>query len=78
MRLRAAASALERILDSPRFIMHVRDTWLLEDLHAFDEPADDPAAPELITLARRDRDEEESGFRGLLEDSEACSMAVCR
>jgi hypothetical protein len=57
--------------------MHVRNTWLLEDLRSFDEPADGSAAPELTTLVRHEwHGEEDEGFRALLDDPEACWMAV--
>jgi hypothetical protein len=55
--------------------MRVRDTWLLEDFHSFDEPADWSIAPELKPSPRRD-EPEESGFRSLLEDPEACWMGM--
>jgi hypothetical protein len=52
--------------------MHIRDTWLLEDVHSFDEPSDWTASPELTTLVRREPPEQDPGFRSLLEDPEAC------
>jgi hypothetical protein len=56
--------------------MHLRDTWLLEDLHSFDEPSDWTATPELTTLVRREHREDEPCFRALLEDPEACWTGV--
>jgi hypothetical protein len=51
-------------------MMRVRDTWLLEDVHAFDEPTDWATLPEV--RAERSRPAEEHTFRDLLEDPEAC------
>ena len=50
--------------------MRVRDTWLLEDF-CFDEPVGWTTPPE-VKLSLRDEDENEGGFRSLLEDPEAC------
>jgi hypothetical protein len=52
--------------------MRVRDSWLLEDLHSFDEPSDWTVTAELSTLVRREPLEDEGGVRALLEDPEAC------
>ena len=51
--------------------MRVRDPWLLEDLHSFDEPSDWTVAAELSTLVRHEPPEHEGGFRALLEDADA-------
>ena len=51
--------------------MRVRDTWLLEDIHSVDEPSDWAVTPELTSLIRREPPEE-TGFRSLLDDPEAC------
>ena len=51
--------------------MRIRDTWLLEDIRAFDEPSDWTTAPELTPLLRPEL-EEDTGFRSLLHDPEAC------
>ncbi len=51
--------------------MRVRDTWLL-DGHYFDEPSDWAISPELQRSVRHQPEEEDRGFRSLLEDPEAC------
>ena len=51
--------------------MRVRDPWLLEDLHSFDEPSDWTVAAELSTFVRHEPLEHEGGFRALLEDADA-------
>ena len=53
-------------------VMRVRDTWMLEE-HYFDEPSNWAIAPELKALVRDD--DEDRGFRCLLEDPEACWLS---
>lgn len=50
--------------------MRVRDSWLLEDIRSFDEPTDWTPLPELESSLRRGP-REETGFRSLIEDSDA-------
>ncbi|HEX3770122.1 MAG TPA: hypothetical protein VHV30_04625 [Polyangiaceae bacterium] len=52
--------------------MKIRDSWLLEDVHSFDEPDDWSLAAELSTLVRNESPAEDGGFRSLMEDPEAC------
>jgi hypothetical protein len=50
--------------------MHFRQSSLLDDFRAFDEPSDWSPSPELNLVLRRRRSEEPT-FRALLSDPEA-------
>jgi hypothetical protein len=52
-------------------MIRVRDSWLLEDVQSFDDPTDWSALPEIRALSSRDA-QEDTGFRQLLDDPEAC------
>jgi hypothetical protein len=52
--------------------MKIRDRWLLEDVHSFDEPEDWSVAPELSSLVCGEGSPEDRGFRALMDDPEAC------
>jgi hypothetical protein len=49
--------------------MHFRESSLIDDVRAFDEPSDWSAPAELGLVHRPSRDEDPT-FRSLLEDSE--------
>jgi hypothetical protein len=55
-------------------MIRVRDSWLLDDVQSFDDPSDWAALPEVKALASREV-REDTGFRQLLDDPEACWQA---